>query len=46
MVAQTHPHRSSYEDSVRRLSQEKGRLGLVELDAWWRTVSMNGSMPS
>lgn len=26
-----------YEDSVRRLSEEKGRLGLVELDAWWRT---------
>ena len=39
MAAQTYLRRSSYEDSVRRLSEEKGRLGLVELDAWWRTVS-------
>lgn len=29
---------ASYDESVKRLSQEKGRAGLVELDRWWREV--------
>lgn len=33
-------HPISYDQSVRRLSQEKGRAGLVEADQWWRAVSI------
>lgn len=33
-------HPISYDQSVRRLSQEKGRAGLVEVDHWFRAVSI------
>lgn len=35
----------SYPRSVKRLSEENGKSGLVELDQWWRSVRTEHSWP-